>query len=236
MTTSRWGWLLGVMILESGRGKGTSLNSTCLTPKRLASSVYVHVPEAPCPSKRAMSVTCLFPSLVSVRHRSCMPARASSRICAATCIGLTFRPPALACSASRLSRCRVASLIGTLGCRTQLPSVGLPGRRPCPGTRRAWMVWTIRASRGRRTHPLRCGAPGRPPSRRGRRRFSQCFLPCSFTSVSCPSVAWAPGLLPAEIRSPAKSGMKTSFSSPVSISLFARKVNPALRRPCPHRW
>ena len=154
MTTSRWGWLLGVMILESGRGKGTPLNSTCLTPKPLASSIYVHVPEAPSPRKQAISVISLFPSLVSVRHRSCMPAKASSRICAATCIGLTFRPPALACSASRLSRCRVASLIGTLGCRTQLPSVGLPGRRPCPGTRRAWMVWTIRASRA---------APNAPP-------------------------------------------------------------------------
>ena len=157
MTTSRWGWLFGVMILESGRGKGTPLNSTCLTPKPLASSIYVHVPEAPSPRKQAISVISLFPSLVSVRHRSCMPAKASSRICAATCIGLTFRPPALACSASRLSRCRVASLIGTLGCRTQLPSVGLPGRRPCPGTRRAWMVWTIRASRGAERTPSGVG-------------------------------------------------------------------------------
>src|SRR5271157_5872755 len=62
MTTPRWGWLLGVMILESGRGKGTSLNSTCLTPKPFASSVYVHVPEAPSPGKRAISVMSLFPS------------------------------------------------------------------------------------------------------------------------------------------------------------------------------
>ena len=54
MTTSRWGWLLGVMILEPGRGKGTSLNSTCLTPKPLASSIYVHVPEAPSPRKQAI--------------------------------------------------------------------------------------------------------------------------------------------------------------------------------------
>src|SRR5208337_1807954 len=45
-----------------GRGKGTSLNSTCLTPKPLASSVYVHVPEAPSPRKRAISVMSLFPS------------------------------------------------------------------------------------------------------------------------------------------------------------------------------
>src|SRR5258705_3630657 len=40
---------------------------------------------------------------------------ASSRICAAICIGLTLRPPVLACSARRESRRLVASLIGTLG-------------------------------------------------------------------------------------------------------------------------
>ena len=44
------------------RGKGTSLNSTCLTPKPLASSIYVHVPEAPSSHERSMSVTSLFPS------------------------------------------------------------------------------------------------------------------------------------------------------------------------------
>ena len=44
-----------------GRGKGTSLNSTCLTPKPLASSVYVHVPEALSLRKRAISVMSLFP-------------------------------------------------------------------------------------------------------------------------------------------------------------------------------
>src|SRR5271157_106878 len=43
--------------------KGTSLNSTSLTPKPkpLASSVYVHVPEAPSPHKRSIAVTSLFP-------------------------------------------------------------------------------------------------------------------------------------------------------------------------------
>src|SRR5208282_553692 len=45
------------------RGKGTSLNSTCLTPKPLPSSVYVHVPEALSPRKRAISVMSLFPSI-----------------------------------------------------------------------------------------------------------------------------------------------------------------------------
>ncbi len=50
MTTPRWGWLLGVMILESGRGKGTSLNSTCLTPKPLASCLH-------------QAFTCMFPRL-----------------------------------------------------------------------------------------------------------------------------------------------------------------------------
>ncbi len=44
------------------REKGSSLNSASLTPKPLASSVYVHVPEAPSPFKRSMSVTSLLPS------------------------------------------------------------------------------------------------------------------------------------------------------------------------------
>src|SRR5271157_6369201 len=51
-----------------GREKGTSLNSTCLTPKPLASSVYVHVPEAPSPHERSISVMSLFPSRPA--HRS----------------------------------------------------------------------------------------------------------------------------------------------------------------------
>ena len=38
------------------------LNSTCLTLKPLASSVYVHVPEAPSPHERSITVTSLFPS------------------------------------------------------------------------------------------------------------------------------------------------------------------------------
>src|SRR5271166_301689 len=41
--------------------KRTSLNSTSLTPKPLASSVYVHVPEAPSPHKRSIAVMSLFP-------------------------------------------------------------------------------------------------------------------------------------------------------------------------------
>ena len=45
------------------RGKGSSLNSASLTTKPLASSVYVHVPEAPSPHERPISVTSLFPSL-----------------------------------------------------------------------------------------------------------------------------------------------------------------------------
>jgi len=47
---------------DGGREKGTSLNSTCLTPKPLAPSVYVHVPEAPSLHERSMSVTSLFRS------------------------------------------------------------------------------------------------------------------------------------------------------------------------------
>jgi len=45
------------------KAKGTSLNSASLTPKPLASSVYVHVPEAPSSVKRLISVMSLFPSL-----------------------------------------------------------------------------------------------------------------------------------------------------------------------------
>ncbi len=46
------------------REKGTLLNSTCLTPKPLAPSVYVHVPEAHSAHERSiersMSVMSLF--------------------------------------------------------------------------------------------------------------------------------------------------------------------------------
>ena len=42
--------------------KGSSLNSALLTPKPIASSVYVRVPEAPSPHKLSISVTPLFPS------------------------------------------------------------------------------------------------------------------------------------------------------------------------------
>ena len=50
------------------REKGTSLNSTCLTPKPLASSVYVHVPEAPSSRNRAILVTSLFHSFLRIRY------------------------------------------------------------------------------------------------------------------------------------------------------------------------
>ena len=46
----------------TGRGKGSSLNSASLTPKPLASSVYVHALEAPSPLKRSISVRSSFPS------------------------------------------------------------------------------------------------------------------------------------------------------------------------------
>ena len=52
----------------AGREKGTSLNSDSLTPKPLASSVYVRVPEARRPHKRSISVMSLFPS---PRERRC---------------------------------------------------------------------------------------------------------------------------------------------------------------------
>jgi len=52
-------------VTERGKGtemgKGTSLNSASLAPKPVASSVYVRVPEAPCPHKRSILVTSLFP-------------------------------------------------------------------------------------------------------------------------------------------------------------------------------
>jgi len=49
------GWL-------GGMAKGMSLNSALLTPKPLASSIYVRAPEAPSPRQRAISVASLFPS------------------------------------------------------------------------------------------------------------------------------------------------------------------------------
>jgi hypothetical protein len=48
--------------LRAGREKGSSLNSAFLTSKPPASSVYVHVLEAPSPLKRSISVRCPFPS------------------------------------------------------------------------------------------------------------------------------------------------------------------------------
>ena len=59
----------------TGEGKGTSLNSASLTPKPLASSVYVHVPEAPSPLKRSMLVMSLFPFRENV---ACQSRRMSS--------------------------------------------------------------------------------------------------------------------------------------------------------------
>src|SRR5208337_1328041 len=64
------GWPLSLSYLGESSGstidaesdKGTSLNSASLAPKPLASSVYVHVPEARCPHKWSISVTSLFPS------------------------------------------------------------------------------------------------------------------------------------------------------------------------------
>ena len=44
------------------REKGPSLNSASLTPKPLASSVYVHVLQAPSPLKRSILVMSPFPS------------------------------------------------------------------------------------------------------------------------------------------------------------------------------
>ena len=47
---------------KKGGEKGTSPNRASLAPKPVASSVYVRVPEAPCPHKRSISVMSLFPS------------------------------------------------------------------------------------------------------------------------------------------------------------------------------
>src|SRR5271166_3553230 len=48
--------------LNEWREKGSSLNSTCVTPKPLAPSVYVHAPQAHSPHERSMSVMSLFSS------------------------------------------------------------------------------------------------------------------------------------------------------------------------------
>jgi hypothetical protein len=56
-----------------------SLISTCLTPKPLAPSVYVHAPEAPSPREQSISVTSLFPSIVVVNVASGMRTLSPSR-------------------------------------------------------------------------------------------------------------------------------------------------------------
>src|SRR5208337_195259 len=48
-------------MIDGKRETGTSLNSTCLTPKPLVPSVYVHVPQALSPHERSIFVTSLFP-------------------------------------------------------------------------------------------------------------------------------------------------------------------------------
>ena len=53
-----------------GREKGSSLNSAFLTPKPLASSVYVHVLEAPSPVERSILVTSPLP--YPNRRRNCV--------------------------------------------------------------------------------------------------------------------------------------------------------------------
>jgi hypothetical protein len=58
------------------------------------------------------------------------PLTASSSRWAATCIGLTLRSDVLSASAISASLFAVSSLIGSLGRRTQLESVGRPGRSP----------------------------------------------------------------------------------------------------------
>ena len=59
----RWSWTANWSRSFVMREKGTPLNSTCLAPKPLASSVYVHVPQAHSPHERSISVMSLFPSL-----------------------------------------------------------------------------------------------------------------------------------------------------------------------------
>ncbi len=53
-----------------GREKGSLLISASLTPWPLASSVSMHVLEAPSPLERSISVTSLFPSPPKLRNRT----------------------------------------------------------------------------------------------------------------------------------------------------------------------
>ena len=64
-----------------GSVKGTSLNSASLTPKPLASSVYVHVPEAPSPLKRSISVMSFFLSRCGQDERAMTWARITCDKC-----------------------------------------------------------------------------------------------------------------------------------------------------------
>src|SRR5208337_767970 len=88
------GWPLSLSYLGESSGstidaesdKGTSLNSASLAPKPLASSVYVHVPEARCPHKWSISVMCPFPSLSLTDPRDhARNRRITDRPCAETC-------------------------------------------------------------------------------------------------------------------------------------------------------
>jgi len=108
---------------------------------------------------------------------SSRPARASSRICAASCIGLIFLPDVLASCARRLSCRSVALLIGTLGCRTHFVSVGRPARLPWLGIRRDRSCSTIWARRA---------APNAPPPTSGIRPIG--FAPRRRVIVSMPSL------------------------------------------------
>ncbi len=64
--------------LARGKGKGTSLNSTSLTPKPLVSSVYVPVSEAIFPCEQSISVTSHFPSLAVIETLNPASVRATS--------------------------------------------------------------------------------------------------------------------------------------------------------------
>ena len=64
----------------------------------------------------------------------------SSKSCAATCMGVTWRSSSLSIFASRFKRASVSTAIGTFDRLVQRRLLGRPGRLPWPGSRRSRKV------------------------------------------------------------------------------------------------
>jgi len=95
---------------KRGRGKALSLNSASLTPKPLASNVYVHVLEAPCPLKRSVSVMSLLPCPAGDWETRARRGRAGQENPARTSLRGTWFKPRMASPSFLLSSGRIFNL------------------------------------------------------------------------------------------------------------------------------